>query len=123
MIASAKDVVATVFVAGALALTWAHVTGADLPFTDSARMTAGLVFVFGLGACTTGSADAWESDPARKRWYHRVGSLLSIAAVASLVWALVAGTTAAVVALAVVVGVKWALATLRHLLTPRPAAA
>ncbi|SEJ69247.1 hypothetical protein [Demequina mangrovi] len=123
MIASVRDVISTAFVAVAAALAWGHATGADIPFTDSARVTAGLVYLFGLGACATFSAESWESDPTRKRWYHRIGSLLSVVATGALVWALVTGATAAVVLLAVTVLVKWAMATLRHLLTKAPVAA
>ncbi|WP_062388881.1 hypothetical protein [Demequina iriomotensis] len=118
MIASTRDVLATFFVAGAAALAWAHATAADLPFTGSARATAALIFVFGLGACTTGSADSWEPERGRRRWYHRVGGALGLVAVAALVWALATGATAAVVALAAVVGVTWLMATVRHLVTP-----
>ncbi|WP_156155911.1 hypothetical protein [Demequina phytophila] len=122
MIASSRDVLATVLVGGSAALTWAHVNGLDWPFVGSARTTAGLVFVLGIGACAGGSTESWESDAARKRWYHRAGAALSVVAVGALVWALVTGSTVAVVALASVIGVKWLLATVRHLVTPAPAA-
>ncbi|WP_062466241.1 hypothetical protein [Demequina maris] len=125
MIASGRDIVGTAFSGAAVALAWAHATGADWPLVDSARTTAGLVYVMGVAACAGGSAESFESDPQARRWYHRVGGLLSIVATASLVWALVTGTTTPVLVLASVVAVKWLLATVRHLVTaaPSPAAA
>ncbi|MDN4484355.1 hypothetical protein [Demequina lignilytica] len=118
MIASGRDVVATIVVGGAMALAWAHVSGADWPLVGSARTTAGLVYVLGVIACASGSAEAWQQDRSRRRWYHPLGSLTSLAATAALVWALISGSSAAVVMLAIVVAVKWAFATVRHLVTP-----
>ncbi|WP_062526339.1 hypothetical protein [Demequina rhizosphaerae] len=123
MIASGRDIVATALSGGAVTLAWAHAAGLDWPLIDSARTTAGLVYVLGVAACAGGSADSFESDPQAKHWYHRVGGLLSIVATVALVWALVTGATGPVIVLASVVAVKWLFATLRHLVTPAPAAA
>ena len=95
-------------------------TGADWPLVDSAWTAAGVAYVLGGGACAGGSADSFESDSARKRWYHRIGGALSIVATGALVWALIAGTTAPVVVLGAVVAVKWLIATVRHVVTPAP---
>ncbi|MDN4474237.1 hypothetical protein QQX09_00040 [Demequina sp. SYSU T00192] len=123
MIASGRDIVGTVLAGGAVTVAWAHAAGLDWPLVDSARTTAGIVYVLGVAACAGGSADSFESDPQAKRWYHRVGGLLSIVATAALVWTLVTGATAPVILLASVVAVKWLFATVRHLATAAPAPA
>lgn len=119
MIASMKDVAATALTAASLVFVWAHLAEWGWPLTATTRITALVALALAAAACATGSADGWEPNPARRRWYQRFGAVLgSMAGVAAVV-AILFGWTPALVVFAVAVAVLWLVTTVRHVATRR----
>jgi hypothetical protein len=130
---SARDGLATLFVAAAVVIYALWATGAALSGW-SAREAAGAVFALGFATCLTDQKQmAMIYGPGR--WppggYAVLVSVLGAAAMAAGIIALVTGSTAMVAALMAAVACLWAAATARHALArghgrpagPPPAAA
>lgn len=115
-----NDLVATLLVAAATTIYAAGAAGADLPGLGGVRARAVVVFVFGMLACGVGARrDAFADNAARGRLtaaLFAVGALTLVVGVT----AIVLGSADYLTALMVGIGLMWAGATVRHLVTAEP---
>jgi hypothetical protein len=118
MIATPKDIVATVLVAGAGLVTWAHVQEWDWPITGNARLAAVIVLVLGTAACAVGSQDVEVKGA--KKWHQRVGPTVGGLAGLAAIVAIITGWTSWLVAATGLLVALWAVTTARHLVTRKP---
>jgi peptidoglycan/LPS O-acetylase OafA/YrhL len=111
------DLVATLLVAGAATIYAAGQAGADLPGLGGVRARACAVFLFGMLACGTGARrDAFEGKAAERAGTAVLSAVGALTLIVGLI-AIVLGSGPYLTALMVGIGVLWAGATVRHLVT------
>jgi len=112
-----RDAVSTVLVAAGMATALSVVYGWGWPIVGGVRAGIIALAVAGLGSCVLGSSldRFYLKDP-----YGIVTGLIAIATLAiSILGGLIFGTLEFLYALMVIVGMLWALATLRHVVEGR----
>lgn len=114
-----KDLIATVAVAGAVALYAAFLADADLPLVSGPRALAGLVLVFGMVACGAGGSSTLDADVHHAPGWARIFGFLGGVTLLAAVIALVSGSTIALAVLVAGTATLWLTATARRLFTRR----
>lgn len=122
---TARDVVATVLIGIAQAIYLLWYDGTPLPGFGSPRAVAAAFLVLAWATCAGAVArdiDAFQEAP---KLYLATASALGAVALVAAITVLVSGSTSMLAVLAIVTGVLWAMATVRHALAaakPAPAA-
>lgn len=120
MIASGKDVLATVLAGASVAVSAANVAGWGWPLTDNTRTAAGAALVLGVAACAVGAVDPWSQASRPRRWHQRVGAFLGGAAGIAAMVAIITGWVPALVVCTISTAVLWLITTSRHVVTRAP---
>lgn len=113
-----KDMVATVFTAGAVVVYIAFLQRAGWPLIGGVRGTAAAIMVLGLfGGCAFGAAGGLYGRNVRPaaRAYVALTSILGLAALGSGIYALVTANDGALAVLFVATVGLWLVATAHHL--------
>jgi hypothetical protein len=112
-----KDAVATVIVAGAVALYLAHLDGADLAFLSGVRVLAPVILVLGFAAFVAAAQVPEQTSRANNRWLNLFGILGLVSAIAA-VGAMISAGAAFLAVLVGCIALMWILATTRHAIGP-----